>query len=386
MPNRRILIADDEPDIADVVSAIAEDLGFEVTYVQEGNQVTSRAEAMDPSVIVLDLRMPGTDGVQILRELAEHGCTASIILMSGMDQRTINSVESLGKEKHLNIVSTLSKPMHPDDIEAALSPLIQHVTTEQLTSQMTKPAHKSTFGPRVYFIPQKPIREEGSALHRAALEAAWIFDDSSSISGEKLFEWAIENKISKSILALILREALQQWKALGNQSEQLQLVLPLNPTILEDPDVFNLIAETARDFQFPEKNLIVETSEVGIHQSSGIAVESLSRLRIAGFQTAFITESNADELLTLIDKLPLDEIVVDMSFLANNRSLGSNMELEFTYSSLTSLAHKKQIDTSARGVSNDDIADFVSRCQFHWAEGSGIANKVPISDLADFYR
>ena len=384
MPNRRLLIADDEPDIADVVTAVAEDLGYEVTYIQEGSQVASRVEVLDPAVIVLDLRMPGTDGVQILSELAERGCTAQIVLMSGMDQRTINSVESLGREKQLSIVGALNKPMHPDDIESMLGPLINVQAVEPKTIEHVAMPQGSAFGPSVFFSPQKPIREDIS-IQRAALELLWQFDDGSVISGEELFAWSLEQKVSKCILSILLREALQQWKALGENNASLQLVLPLHPALLEDSAIFSLISETAKQFHFPEHNLIVETSESGIYNSESTAIECLSRLRIAGFQTAFITQSNADDLLTLIDQRPLDEIVVDMSFLSDDHSLNSNMELEFTYSSLTSLAHKKQIDTSARGVVTSDIADFVERCRFHWAEGTQLAQRIPIGELVNFY-
>lgn len=384
MPNSRLLIADDEPDIADIVSAVAEDLGYEVTYIQEGSQVASRVEVLDPAVIVLDLRMPGTDGVQILSELAERGCTARIVLMSGMDQRTINSVESLGKEKRLDIVGALNKPMHPDDIESMLSPLLNAQPTVSKATEDVALTQNSIYGPSVFFSPQKPIREDAS-IQRAALELVWQFDDGSVLGGEDLFQWTLEQKISKCALSIVLREALQQWKALGDNNASLQLVLPLHPALLEDSTIFSLISETAQHYQFPQHNLIVETSESGIYNSDSTAIECLSRLRIAGFQTAFITQSNADDLLTMIDKLPLDEIVVDMSFLSDDASLSSNMELEFTYSSLTSLAHRKQIDTSARGVVTSDIAAFVERCRFHWAEGTQLAQRVPIGELVSFY-
>jgi CheY-like chemotaxis protein len=116
--NNRILIADDEADIGEVLSAVAEDLGFSVTYVSEGGQVVAKTNALNPDVIMLDLRMPGTDGVEVIRELARINCTAKIILVSGMDQRTLNTVEALGREKDLCMVGTLVKPMHPDRIEA----------------------------------------------------------------------------------------------------------------------------------------------------------------------------------------------------------------------------------------------------------------------------
>lgn len=99
MPNNRILIADDEAGLTEIIGAVAEDLGFQVTVVHEGNEVVNRVAAVDPGIIMLDLRMPGADGVEVMKQLAEIGISASILLMSGLGQSTLNSVEHVGKEK-----------------------------------------------------------------------------------------------------------------------------------------------------------------------------------------------------------------------------------------------------------------------------------------------
>lgn len=73
-----LLVADDEEDIGEIFRALAEDLGFEVTCVTEGSEVVDLVDRMRPTVIALDLRMPGTDGVEVIRELGRRGCKAAI--------------------------------------------------------------------------------------------------------------------------------------------------------------------------------------------------------------------------------------------------------------------------------------------------------------------
>ncbi|MDP6416395.1 MAG: response regulator [Gammaproteobacteria bacterium] len=81
-----ILVADDEPDFADIIVEVAKEIGFRTHCVHEGDKVVGEVTAIDPAAIVLDLRMPGADGVEIIRELGKLRCSAKIVLMSGMDQ------------------------------------------------------------------------------------------------------------------------------------------------------------------------------------------------------------------------------------------------------------------------------------------------------------
>ncbi|MEX2468175.1 MAG: response regulator [Pseudohongiellaceae bacterium] len=402
MQNNRILIADDEPEIGEIISAVAEDIGFEATFVQEGDKVVARVATLDPSIIVLDLRMPGADGVEILRELARSGCTARIVLISGMDQRTLNTVESLGKDKNLDIIGTLTKPMYPEQIEDALKPYLNSESQAAPAPVPDSTVWEKEYGPSVYFAPQQLLGvngenggnggngksggngESGGELRRVALEIGWRLDGGGELRGDELFQWAGEKQLAKGLLTLLLIEALQQWQQLGEGARKLQFVLPLASDMLKDNSLIKVITETTRRFGFPATNLVIETEEAGINESGSGAIEALSRLRIAGFKTAFITETDSEKLLTLIDKLPMDEIVVDMSFLKGKQGFESNMELEFSYSSLTSMARRKQVKTSARGVSTLHIAEFVRRCQFDWAEGPEIAAQTPISELARY--
>lgn len=384
MQNNRILIADDEPEIGEIISAVAEDIGFETTFVQEGDKVVARVAALDPSIIVLDLRMPGADGVEILRELARNGCTSRIVLISGMDQRTLNTVESLGKEKNLDIIGTLTKPMHPEQIEDALAPYLNNDSQAARAPLTDNAVWDKEYGPCVYFAPQELLGENGDELRRVALEIGWRLDNGEELRGEELFQWAGEKQLAKGLLSLLLIEALQHWQQLTEGARKLQFVLPLTSGMLEDNSLIKVLTETTRQFGFPATNLVIETDEAGINASGSGAMEALSRLRIAGFKTAFITETDSEKLLTMIDKLPMDEIVVDMSFLKGRQGFESNMELEFSYSSLTSMARRKQVKTSARGVSTLHIAEFVRRCQFDWAEGPEIAAQSPIIELARY--
>ena len=79
----RILVVDDDPSVARVLTRVAQRLGFEATAVIEPGQVVARVERLQPEMILLDLSMPGLDGVEILRALALGRSRAQICLISG---------------------------------------------------------------------------------------------------------------------------------------------------------------------------------------------------------------------------------------------------------------------------------------------------------------
>jgi two-component system OmpR family response regulator len=66
----RLLVIDDEPAFGQIVKRVAEASGFEVIVTHDPSAFMHAARQWHPSVIILDLKMPGIDGVQLLRTLA----------------------------------------------------------------------------------------------------------------------------------------------------------------------------------------------------------------------------------------------------------------------------------------------------------------------------
>ena len=70
---KRLLVIDDEPDFADIVRAVGEQLGYAVTVTSGAGDFKHHYALLSPDAIVLDVVMPGTDGIQLVDWLAEIG-------------------------------------------------------------------------------------------------------------------------------------------------------------------------------------------------------------------------------------------------------------------------------------------------------------------------
>jgi len=83
----RLLIADDHPVVRDGLSAMfARDPGFEVLgEACDGAEAVKLAQALKPDVILMDLRMPGMDGLTAITELARRGVPARVLVLTTYD-------------------------------------------------------------------------------------------------------------------------------------------------------------------------------------------------------------------------------------------------------------------------------------------------------------
>jgi len=119
----KLLVIDDEADLGELIAELADDRGFEVRTVSDSADVGGVLAEFTPDAIMLDLVMPGTDGVELLRAFVDKIKGAKIVLMSGTDSRVLNSTRRLGEAHGLNIVKTLEKPLEISLIRQALDEL-----------------------------------------------------------------------------------------------------------------------------------------------------------------------------------------------------------------------------------------------------------------------
>jgi len=80
----RVLIVDDEPDIRELIGEILADEGFEVELAGDADQARSLLSAASPDLVLLDVWMPGCDGVTLLKEWRERGeLHCPVVMISG---------------------------------------------------------------------------------------------------------------------------------------------------------------------------------------------------------------------------------------------------------------------------------------------------------------
>ncbi|MDP9485637.1 MAG: response regulator transcription factor, partial [Actinomycetota bacterium] len=98
MDKIRLLVADDHPMLREgLVAVLGTQQDFEVVgEAADGEEVVRQAESLDPDVILLDLEMPGTDGVEALERLRDAGSTAKTLVFTAYDtdERILGSLRA----------------------------------------------------------------------------------------------------------------------------------------------------------------------------------------------------------------------------------------------------------------------------------------------------
>ena len=117
--NNKVLIADDEKEIRNLLKLYLENDGFEVFDVGTGEEVAGAMDSFNPDVILLDVMMPGKDGIHVLKDIREVSNVPVMIISA----RTADAERILG----LNIGADdyICKPFNPLEVVARVKSLLR---------------------------------------------------------------------------------------------------------------------------------------------------------------------------------------------------------------------------------------------------------------------
>jgi DNA-binding response OmpR family regulator len=124
----RLLIVDDEPDIARLIEIPARALGFEVWSINDTDQFEKALQHLKPTIIFLDVAMPGRDGVELIAHLSAGNYPGKVVVMSGSDPRYIQMSSTIAKTRGLNVAGTLPKPFRKQQVVDLLTKLAEDTT------------------------------------------------------------------------------------------------------------------------------------------------------------------------------------------------------------------------------------------------------------------
>lgn len=127
----RILVADDDPPILELLGEYLATRGHDVTLVPDGERALEVLEAEEIDVLVTDLKMPGTDGLSLLKHVREHNLPVATIMMTGYG--TIESAISALKSGAHNY---LLKPFRLREVHNSVATAVEARKREQATLRL----------------------------------------------------------------------------------------------------------------------------------------------------------------------------------------------------------------------------------------------------------
>jgi two-component system response regulator (stage 0 sporulation protein F) len=118
----KILIADDEKEISEMIGASLRRSGFEVLFALDGKTAIETAKREKPDVILLDLRFPkpGLDGIEILKAIRQFDKEVKVILTSGLGP----GAKEIEDAKGLGISKLLPKPLNIVELRETLKGMV----------------------------------------------------------------------------------------------------------------------------------------------------------------------------------------------------------------------------------------------------------------------
>ena len=107
----RVLLVDDEEDFVETLAQRLEVRDFEVATALSGAEALERLEEREIDVVILDLQMPGVDGIQVLRQIKERKPLIEVIMLTGHA-----TVQTAIDGMKLGAFDFLTKPTETEDL------------------------------------------------------------------------------------------------------------------------------------------------------------------------------------------------------------------------------------------------------------------------------
>lgn len=168
-----ILVVDDDPKIARLLRIELTAQGFNVLTAERGEQALQTAAQRRPDLVVLDLLMPGMDGLTVLQRLREtSGVPAIILTARGTDADKIMGLE-LGADDYL------AKPFNPEELTARVRALLRRAFSAETPASETVRAGDITIdlARRAVFVRGQPVvlsRTEWQLLQQLCANAGRV--------------------------------------------------------------------------------------------------------------------------------------------------------------------------------------------------------------------
>lgn len=99
--NALVLVAEDEPEISNIIVTYLERAGFRTVAAHDGNLALTHYRLLKPDIVLLDIKMPGRDGIEVLRDIRQTSDTPAIMITAMAEDIEKISALRLGADDYI---------------------------------------------------------------------------------------------------------------------------------------------------------------------------------------------------------------------------------------------------------------------------------------------
>ncbi|MFO7306397.1 MAG: EAL domain-containing response regulator [Gammaproteobacteria bacterium] len=377
----KLLVVDDQPDLCEFISEAARAMGFDTFAVSDPQAFRHAVEEFQPTVVVLDLQMPGVDGIELLRYLGERGSKAHVLVASGMDQRVLATAQQLGRSQGLNMLGALQKPILLEDLESTLRRCLRGespLTLETLRAALERHEIEVYYQPKATRVaPGRWVIEGVEALAR------WHHPALGPISPVRFVSLAEKHGLIRSLTEQVIEVALRQCCAWEADGLQLSVAINLSPQLLNDLSFPDQVARMAAQIGADARRIVFEVTESAAMFDPGTTMDVLTRMRVKNFGLSIDDFGTGYSSLKQLYLMPFSELKIDTSFV---RDIFAHDDARTMVETMVLLAHKLGLTACAEGVETQEILDFLDSVGCDRAQGYFIGRPMPGDRLGEEVR
>jgi EAL domain-containing protein (putative c-di-GMP-specific phosphodiesterase class I)/CheY-like chemotaxis protein len=376
---QRILVIDDEPDVGKIVCAAARAIGLHCAATTDASTFLKELTP-DITLILLDLIMPGMDGVELLRQLAQQECKAGIILMSGVGSRVLETAEQLAQTLGLPIVGHLNKPFRLKELQSmlarntAISTLLatgskSHtvIPDQDLHGAIEKDEFLLHYQPQIDIATGKVI----------GIERGLIFPDDFISRLESL---GLIDQLGWIVINRGLSE-VSQFAEIDGAAPKLSLnVSVLSLRDLKFPDNF---LSLVNKHHISPANLTIEITETGLIKELSQTLDVLTRLRMKQVQLSIDDFGTGYAMMQQLINIPATEIKIDKSFVQN---IDLHERDRVMVQKTIEIGHELGMKVIGEGVETQEQFDFLRFNHCDVVQGYLFSRPLAVGDLLNWLR
>lgn len=379
-----VLVLDDDPFMLKLLARLLANRGYEqVLLCADGYCALKRlADAEnDVDVILCDLNMPGMDGMEFVRRLVENNYSGSIVLISGEDERFLQSVAQLIKAHGIHVLGHLHKPVDADNLARLLANWPNHAAADKASGQKCySPEELSnaiTNSQLVNFYQPKVSVVDGRFVGVETL-VRWQHPSDGLIAPDSFIDIAEEHGLIDALTRHVFATAMADaniWRCQG-----------LSPSVAVNISMDNLASLDFTDFIVNETaaaglapaDVILEVTESRLMNNPVIVLEVLTRLRLKRFNLSIDDFGTGNSMLEHLRDIPCNELKMDKSFVcgaSGDATIGTILKAS------NQMAKQLGMRFVAEGIEDEQDWQYLQRIGGDIAQGYFIAKPMPASDL-----